>query len=581
MERRDVLPLPMRARDVPAAGMLLLPVALLLLIGFAVLAGVVAFFAGAEDQSAIAASQALALSSLDVEKREIGYILDSFTWWNEAVDQVTRKMDAQWLDDNFGSYQTRKHRIFASFVVDPQGKTIVAFLDGKATKADAFKSLSGGLDLLIASTRVSSLTEPSAAAGYLTFGGAPVIVGAEAITPEEDAPPWPANVPRYVLIFARHLDSDFLQRVAARAGIRGLHLLADGEPRPAALLPLILPDKTTAGLLAWNPRLPATDLILSAAPVVGGVLLFMAGLFWWFSRHVQRISYRLREQAAMIDQIPDAVFAIDPGGTITRWSAGAEKMLSYEPAEVLGKPISLLLSVDESDDSRGKFGDFPTGANHLEVEGSLRRKNGELFHVHLSLAPIKDVKGQVIGTISYAMDNSRQKQLEARLEQLATVDELTGAYNRRHLQVNGPIELQRARRFKRPLAVLMFDLDHFKLTNDRFGHQFGDLVLSTFAKLCRQSLRSSDLFVRHGGEEFLAVMPETELDSAVRVGRRIAEQMRATVFSTNPLVQGLTVSIGATALRESDENLETIVERADKLMYRAKELGRDRIEAGP
>ena len=146
----------MRAKDMPAAGMLLLPVVLLLLIGFAVLAGVVAFFARAEDQSAIAASQTLALSSLDVEKREIGYILDSFTWWNEAVDQVTSKMDAQWLDDNFGSYQTRSHQIFASFVVNPQGKTIVAFLDGKATKADAFKSLSGGLDLLIASTRVSS-----------------------------------------------------------------------------------------------------------------------------------------------------------------------------------------------------------------------------------------------------------------------------------------------------------------------------------------------------------------------------------------------------------------------------------------
>jgi diguanylate cyclase (GGDEF)-like protein len=189
--------------------------------------------------------------------------------------------------------------------------------------------------------------------------------------------------------------------------------------------------------------------------------------------------------------------------------------------------------------------------------------------------------GRFAGMVGYGLDITVQKDLERRLEELATVDELTGACNRRYLQIHGPIELQRARRFRRPLAAMMIDLDHFKRVNDRFGHQFGDLVLSMLCELCRKALRPSDIFVRYGGEEFVVLMPETELSEALTAARRLANRIRTTVFSADPAIQGLTVSIGVCALEPADGDIGALVNRADGAMYRAKQLGRDRVESCP
>lgn len=580
----DFESLPVLARDLPTVRSLLLPVVSILLIGLLVLAGVVAFFAHAEDQSAVEASEALARSSLEVEKREISYILDSYAWWDEAVDQVKDKRDPQWLDDNFGSYQTRSHQIFASFVIDPSDKTVVAYLDGKRSQADAFQTLSGGLPELIAATRASSQVEPTAATGYLIFAGKPVVVGAEAITPELGSPLWPTAIKRYVLVFARRLDNTILIRVARRAGLTDLRLAEPADTMLAASLPLKRPDGRIAGTLEWAPKLPARGLLWSAAQPIAAVLAIMVALFWWYLSRVHSFAARLREQAAMIDQIPDAVIAMGIDGRITRWSRGARRLLQYEPAEIVGKPIAALLAPEEPREGEGeaKLPELPTGipdhAQQVEVETRLRRKDGALFHAHLSLAPMLDAWGRRTGTIGYGLDISPQKELEAKLGELATVDQLTGAYNRRYLQVHGPIEIQRAQRFKRPLALLMLDLDHFKLVNDQHGHAFGDLVLSTFAELCHKSLRGSDIFIRYGGEEFMAIMPETDLATAARVAARIADQFRGTLLSSNPPLKGLTVSIGVSALKPGDSDLHALIERADQALYRAKEMGRDRIE---
>ncbi|HXQ40951.1 MAG TPA: GGDEF domain-containing protein, partial [Candidatus Udaeobacter sp.] len=135
----------------------------------------------------------------------------------------------------------------------------------------------------------------------------------------------------------------------------------------------------------------------------------------------------------------------------------------------------------------------------------------------------------------------------------------------------------RARRFHHPLAILLLDLDHFKRINDEFGHQFGDLVLATLSELCRKQLRPSDMFVRYGGEEFVILMPETALAEAIGAAKRLVDQVRGTVFSLNPRI-GLTVSIGVSELRSSDQNLSSVINRADSAMYSAKEHGRDRVE---
>ncbi len=562
----------------PSMSALLLPVGLILGAGLVVLAALVAYFVNAQDRQAVEASKAITEASLEVESREIAYNLDSYAWWDEAVSQVEGKLDPKWLDDNFGSYQAKSHAVAASFVLDPEDKTIVGFMDGHPSGIDALRTLSGGLATLVKRTRQSSLAEPVAATGFLTLEARPMLVGAEAITPELGSPLWPASKPRYVLIFAIPMDRARLDRVAERAHIKGLQVAAPTTSSGGAVLPLVSPDGIAIGTLNWIPDLPARAMVAAIAPLGGATFVVMTLLFLSFLYRVRHVGNLLMQQAVVIDEIHDAIVMTDPAGVIARWSAGAERMLGYKGSEILGKQFPVLCPERDRGSFAEKLQELIRLGEHLELEVPLEGKDGRAIPTHVSLTPIRDKAGWVSSIVGYALDITRQKQLEARLEQLATVDELTGAYNRRYLQVHGPTELQRARRFRRPLALLMLDLDHFKRINDRYGHQFGDLVLATVSELCRKKLRPSDIFVRYGGEEFVALLPETGMNEGIATARRLSDQIRGTVFSLAPRIEGLTVSIGVAVLDASDEDIASVVNRADRAMYRAKELGRDRVE---
>lgn len=166
------------------------------------------------------------------------------------------------------------------------------------------------------------------------------------------------------------------------------------------------------------------------------------------------------------------------------------------------------------------------------------------------------------------------ERLHAELEQLATHDSLTNALTRRYMDEACRKELERSRRSGRPLALMVLDLDHFKAVNDTYGHQAGDRVLIHFVTQVNALLRQNDLLGRFGGEEFVVLLPETSLDQAQQVAERIRQ--------TAPLGQdqgpSCTVSIGITSNRGANDTVDTLLARADAALYRAKSLGRDRIE---
>ena len=174
-----------------------------------------------------------------------------------------------------------------------------------------------------------------------------------------------------------------------------------------------------------------------------------------------------------------------------------------------------------------------------------------------------------------------QAELQAWLARLAILDELTGAYSRRYLFAQAPIEMQRALRYGRPLSVMFIDIDRFKQINDRFGHVRGDQALGAFGEICRRTLRPSDLFARLGGDEFVVLLPETALDQAVIAATRLAETLRQADMASAAPLGGLTLSIGVSALRDAGDTLEAILKRVDQLLYLAKHRGRDRIEFEP
>ncbi len=168
---------------------------------------------------------------------------------------------------------------------------------------------------------------------------------------------------------------------------------------------------------------------------------------------------------------------------------------------------------------------------------------------------------------------------------MATTDALTGAHNRRYFNRNFSRELQRALRYEEPISLLMLDIDHFKLINDRRGHAAGDEVLAQFARRISECLpRLSDWYARLGGEEFAVVLPQTPLDGAVVVAEKIRTHVCAAPMPTAAGAIDVTVSVGVCAADSfpagTELGIEQMLEAADQCLYEAKQGGRNRTFAG-
>lgn len=175
--------------------------------------------------------------------------------------------------------------------------------------------------------------------------------------------------------------------------------------------------------------------------------------------------------------------------------------------------------------------------------------------------------------------NQRLSTTLREVERLATTDRLTGLWNRLHVERVAAAEMDRAARYQHPTSLLLFDIDHFKRVNDRFGHRGGDEVLTGLAGVARQCLRESDVIARWGGEEFLVLMPSTALPDAIQAADKLRRQVAASLML--PGGEPVTISIGVAEWCGETETLDAWIARADRVLYLAKENGRNRIEADP
>ncbi len=181
------------------------------------------------------------------------------------------------------------------------------------------------------------------------------------------------------------------------------------------------------------------------------------------------------------------------------------------------------------------------------------------------------------GQLTMALEKVR---MFAEIQRLAITDSLTGLYNRRYFFAAAQREQERARRYKRPLSVIMMDVDHFKQVNDTHGHAAGDLVLQSVAHKCKSNLRETDILGRYGGEEFVALLPETQSAGASQVAERLREEIACTQVEVpaGPIV--CTISIGVAALEDGcGATLEQLLGWADSALYEAKNSGRNRTVA--
>lgn len=165
------------------------------------------------------------------------------------------------------------------------------------------------------------------------------------------------------------------------------------------------------------------------------------------------------------------------------------------------------------------------------------------------------------------------------IKEQSVKDALTGLNNRRDSEEAVRREFNRAHRFERQFSVLIIDIDHFKKYNDRYGHPQGDVILKEFASLLASSLRDVDYVARWGGEEFLVILPNTDLEGAARAGDKICRNIRRHPFpkrSSQPK-RHFTVSIGAACFPEHGQTVEDLIRAADKALYEAKGAGRDQV----
>ncbi|MHC4860618.1 MAG: sensor domain-containing diguanylate cyclase [Planctomycetota bacterium] len=290
----------------------------------------------------------------------------------------------------------------------------------------------------------------------------------------------------------------------------------------------------------------------------------------------------------LLDSLYDGVYFLDPDRKITYWSRAAERLTGYGRSEVLGKRCAdnLLMHVDGQGRSlcadNCPVKETLENGQPCEANAFFRHKKGHRVPVSIRATPVRDHEGNVVGAVEIFRDESRDEEIFRRVEELermALVDQQTGLANRRHCEAHLRMRLEELSRYDWPVGVLFIDIDHFKRVNDNYGHDVGDDVLRVVARSLINSMRPFDFLGRWGGEEFLGVVVNVEEAQL----NEIAERCRLLVEASGvPSASGaipVTVSVGAT-LAATGEELETVVKRADELMYRAKEAGRNRVEIG-
>lgn len=176
--------------------------------------------------------------------------------------------------------------------------------------------------------------------------------------------------------------------------------------------------------------------------------------------------------------------------------------------------------------------------------------------------------------------NKQLEELLAKVELLAITDPLTELFNRRHLEAALEMEWKKSKRYEQPLACLMIDIDHFKSVNDIYGHKAGDSVLREIARLIKNNLRAVDTVARWGGEEFIAILPQTDKEDAMKAASRILEIVLNHKFEQVP-ERRITVSVGLAYSDSSIDTTEKLTHAADFALFEAKRKGRNRIEIAP
>lgn len=288
----------------------------------------------------------------------------------------------------------------------------------------------------------------------------------------------------------------------------------------------------------------------------------------------------------ILDNLYDGIFFVDKDGYITYWNKGSASLTGYSATDVVGRNYcDIFKPLDKHGNNLCEISTCPIrrvleSSRLTEVEAYVSHKEGHLLPISIRVAPVREVDRQFVVAVEIHSSSSPRYAMRQRLEELqemAMHDPLTGIANRRFVEINLVARLEELKRYGFPFAILFTDVDNFKQINDTYGHSVGDRILKMVSATLAHSLRSFDIIGRWGGEEFVTLLVNVKQEDLFVLSdrlRRLVEKSLLTIENGETI--GVTVSIGASVARTED-TVETLVGRADKLMFESKWRGRNLV----
>ena len=293
----------------------------------------------------------------------------------------------------------------------------------------------------------------------------------------------------------------------------------------------------------------------------------------------RKLEEGLREREALLSAVTqsagEAIIMLDGNGLVAFWNPAAEKLFGYFRKEIIGEDLHRLIVPEEQSFRAYKksFANFKsTGEGDKigkTIELKAKNKAGEILEAELTLTAVKRKEG--LYTIGVVKDIGKRKKVEEQIYLLTITDPLTNVYNRRYFMQKLEEEIERTKRNENKFSLIMLDIDHFKGINDRFGHNAGDLVLKSMTEMIKNRIRKVDCLARWGGEEFVIFLADTPANKAAVLAEELKESLSCMDI---PGVDRVTASFGVAGYCARD-TADTLVNKADSMMYEAKAAGRN------
>jgi diguanylate cyclase (GGDEF)-like protein/PAS domain S-box-containing protein len=305
----------------------------------------------------------------------------------------------------------------------------------------------------------------------------------------------------------------------------------------------------------------------------------------------QKLNEINEKLSTMLNTMPSPVFFKDTKGVFMGCNkALADIVLGLPVQEIVGAGPNDLegrIPKDLADFYAEKDRELIDNPGVQSYEAKVRCADGIRRDFLINKATLHNETGRVVGLVGVMMDISKRRQAEQeretliaelhvaneKLEKLSVTDSLTGLSNRGHITKRIKEEIRKAERYKSTFSIIIVDLDRFKNINDTYGHLVGDLALQTVARVLRENIRDIDAVGRYGGEEFLVLLPNTDIDSGFQIAERIRKNIESMTWTDN-----VTITISGGIAEYNGESEEDLFRKADELLYRAKQGGRNRIE---